>query len=277
MNMSNEKNMKLNNFLFDSIEADDYNLTSIYLKNYSTIKIKRHPSKQNKKLVCVLGVLVNKLGLKIEKEMINWLSKEYEIYKVYQKYPGSLYEYPALRFSQWLSENKNLSFLLYLHTKGATHHKITNRVLLVRKLWKHEFTMPRNLLYISDILNNKTDITTPLSKGAITWYNGMYISNRAFQLNKIFTNNNRYIYEYYFKNKNTRIKGIISDNCSRTTPFLKSFEKKMRIAKVKNTPTLNKSFETSWFYRIFYNPNYSLLLYFFLFVYIIKLIKRKVK
>ena len=71
MNMSNEKSINLNDFLFDSIEADDYNLTSIYLRNYSTIKIKRHPSKQNKKLICVLGVLVNKLRLKIVKEMIS--------------------------------------------------------------------------------------------------------------------------------------------------------------------------------------------------------------
>ena len=78
--------------------------------------------------------------------MVNWLNQEYDVYKIYQKYPGILYEYPALRFCQWLIENENISFLLYLHTKGATHKSFKDSSMLIRKFWKKEFTKPRNLI-----------------------------------------------------------------------------------------------------------------------------------
>ena len=112
-------------------------MESIYFTNYTTIKIQRH-NKKNKSLICVVGILVNANGLKIEKEMLNWLLPEYDVYKIYQKYPGTLYEYPALRFSQWLIDNKNISFLLYLHTKGATHKSINDRSMIIRKFWAKE-------------------------------------------------------------------------------------------------------------------------------------------
>ena len=115
------------------------------------------------------------------------------------------------------------SFLLYLHTKGATHNNIGDRSKIIRKLWKHEFTKPRNNLYISYILNNKYDIVTPLSNNNITWYNGMYISKRAFELNNIFKSKKRFIYEFIFKNDKTRIKGIISENCKIPIKCLNSF------------------------------------------------------
>ena len=77
---------------------------------------------------------------------------EYEIYKIYQKYPGELNEYPALRFAQWLTENKNITFLLYLHTKGATHKNWKDGSILIRKLWAREFTKPRNDLRINNFV-----------------------------------------------------------------------------------------------------------------------------
>ena len=85
-------------YLFDTIDSDDYNLSLIY-------------------------ILCNNEGLKIEKEMLNWLIPEYDVYCVYQKYPGTLYEYPALRFAQWFSQSFNISFILYVHTKGAYYKK----------------------------------------------------------------------------------------------------------------------------------------------------------
>ena len=212
-------NSSLNSILFDSIIEDHYNIASIYDYNYTNIKIKKHISNKNNSLVAVFGILVNDFGLKIEKEMLNWLTPEYQVYKIYQKYPGTLYEYPALKFAKWLTEKKNISFLLYLHTKGATHQTITSDKI-IRKFWKNEFTKPRNKLYINQIINNKTDIATPLSNGIYTWYNGMYISKRAFQLNKIYPSKNRYLYEYLFENEKTRIKGIIAEKCLQPWNYL---------------------------------------------------------
>lgn len=170
-------NYILNDILFDSIKEDYYNFTNIYQYNYSTIKIKRYISKKTNPLICVFGVLVNDYGLKIEEEISQWLFEEYEVYKIYQKYPGILYEYPALRFAQWLTENKNISFLLYLHTKGATHTNLKDGDLYIRKFWKKEFILAfsnlsirkksndisfnkinntLNILKIEDFINNKT-------------------------------------------------------------------------------------------------------------------------
>jgi len=207
--------------------------------------------------------------------MLKWLLPEYEVYKIYQKYPGNLYEYPALRFSQWLTEKKNISFLLYLHTKGATHKSFHDHSKIIRKLWSKEFTKPRNLLYISEIINNKTDIATPLHKGNVTWYNGMFISKRAFNLNNVFYSKKRAIYEYYFINKNTRIRGIIDDKCQRPYHYIISlnhtlvkpeeYKKTIEILKFHKIKDLKQNFSflifslilifICKFYKQFYNRN----------------------
>lgn len=227
-------NKTLNNILFDSIKGDFYNLTTIFLYNYTNIKIKRQALNKNNSLVCVFGILVNYNGLKIEKEMTDWLLPEYEVYKIYQKYPGRLYEYPALRFAQWLTEKKNISFILYLHTKGATHKEMMGGLAILRKFWKNEFTKPRNKIYISNIVNNVADITTPLSNKAITWYNGMYISRRAFQLRFIQPSKNRFIYEFYFSNPSIRIKGIVAENCKWPLSYLNAFNKNINSSQIRN-------------------------------------------
>ena len=128
--------------LFNSIESDFYNFSAIYNKSFNSVKIK-HKSNKNlyNKIICIFGVLVNDEGLKIEKNMLEWLSPEYDIYCIYQKYPGILYEYPAFRFAQWFSIIHNISIVLYIHTKGAYHKsRLQDDVI---DLWKHEFTNPR--------------------------------------------------------------------------------------------------------------------------------------
>lgn len=206
--------------LFNALEFDDYNLSLIYHNNYNTIKIK-HISNKNitDKEVCIFGVLCNEIGFKIEKSMIDWLLPEYDVYCIYQKYPGLLYEYPALRFAQWFSLFYNITVLLYVHTKGAFYNTpIQNSI---RKLWKHEFTDNRKKIYISLLKNNISDISLPFRQGACTWYNGMFISNRAFTLiNEIKLNQtDRWYYEELFKFSNQscnniRFKGILNDNVS---------------------------------------------------------------
>ena len=203
-------------------------------------------------LVCVLGILANENGLKIEKEMLKWLLTEYEVYKVYQKYPGTLYEYPALRFAQWLVEINNISFILYLHTKGATHHSMLYGDIYIRKFWAKQFTKPKNSIYISKILQNITDIATPLSYGITTWYNGMFISNRAFKLNNIYSHKNRFIYEYYFSNNKTRIQGIIAENCTKPWNYLDINKKENNSLSKISKITKEKDFHYNILHMILY-------------------------
>lgn len=109
--------------LFNSIEYDFYNLSSIYNDSYNSIKIK-HKSKKFllKKEICIFGVLVNDKGLQIEDSMLEWLLPEYDVYCIYQKYPGVLYEYPALRFAQWFSITYNKEIILYFTQKVHLPH-----------------------------------------------------------------------------------------------------------------------------------------------------------
>ena len=98
-------------------ENQKYDLLKIYPKEIlinDTIKI-IHQNNENikNKILCVFGVLENEKGLAIEKEMNKWLLPEYNVYTVYQKYPGKLFEYPALRFAQWLLEKKKKMIFYY--------------------------------------------------------------------------------------------------------------------------------------------------------------------
>jgi hypothetical protein len=88
--------------------------------------------------------------------MLDWLIPEYDVYCVYQKSPGILYEYPAIRFAQWILEKLNKSLVLYLHTKGASHVNLFQQ--FIRNFWKIEFKSPRNKRYIESIINNQTDV-----------------------------------------------------------------------------------------------------------------------
>jgi hypothetical protein len=205
-------NNKLDNILFQSIIGDNYNLSLIYHSSLNnTIKIKHLTKTKTNKIICIFGVLVNLKGILIENEMLDWLLPEYDIYCVYQKYPGKLYEYPYFRFAQWLSQTLNETILLYVHTKGAFN---SNQIQIhVRTLWMNEFKNPRNKIYIQPILKNKTDITVPFRAGVCTWFNGMFISKRAFDLiPEVPIEKMRHFYEGgVFNYINIRIKGKIKD------------------------------------------------------------------
>lgn len=246
--MNNSKIIHYEN-LFNSIEYDFYNLSLIYNDSYNTIKIK-HKSKKNllEKEICIFGVLVNDLGLQIEHSMLEWLLPEYDVYCVYQKYPGELYEYPALRFAQWFSITYDVKIVLYVHTKGAfTPFPSQEEVI---ELWKNEFTSPRKYLYINLIKENFFEICLPFRKRTVTFFNGMFISIRAFKLidNIIFNTNRFYYEEKLFKDKDNkiRIRGILNDSTThekvrdQNTFFLKYFKnlKKINNKRVKTTPKI---------------------------------------
>ena len=268
---SNTKEVNVNNSdvlyydnLFNSIEHDYYNLSEIFnysIKEINKIKIK-HKSKNMKfkKDICILGVLCNDKGLQIENSMLSWLLPEYDVYSVYQKFPGILYEYPALRFAQWLTLINNESIILYVHTKGSFYQRDEQNQ--VRELWKHEFTKNRKKIYIQLLKNNYTDVTAPFRYGSCTWFNGMFISYRAFNLiDEIkYYPNYRWHYENLFINSinnsnNIRLKGILNDNITamRALPecikFLNLFKKEEQQMIVDNKKIiLMESFLLSFIY-----------------------------
>lgn len=211
----NEKtHSESSDILFDSLIGDNYNMSSIYYNNYDTIKIKHITKSSKNNIICIFGVLVNERGIIIEKEILNWLLPIYNIYVVYQKYPGLLFEYPALKFSQWIIQKLNKPVLLYLHTKGAYNpHKGQNNII---NLWMEEFTYPKNKVYIGTLLKNKADISLPYRMNYCTWFNGMFISKRAFDsIPEVPFKNNRHFYEGgLFIDPKIRIRGIIGDNQS---------------------------------------------------------------
>ena len=135
------------NKLFNSIDSDSYNLSEIYNKSYNSIKIKyKTLNNKLKKDICIFDVLANEKGLNTEKTMLKWLLPEYNVYCIYQKFPGELFEYPALRFAQWFSLSFNISIILYVHTKGAFNQFKSQEQLI--ELWKYEFTSPRKYIFI---------------------------------------------------------------------------------------------------------------------------------
>ena len=227
----NKTDLYYNDIIFNLIENDYYNMSLIYNYSYNSIKIKHIKNIKYLKdnIVCVFGILANEKGLEIANSMIKWLLPEYDIYCVYQKYPGELFEYPALRFAQWLSLRFNIKIILYVHTKGAFHYEHAYQEK-VRKLWKLEFTSPRKKIYVQLIKKNMTDIASPFRNGACTWFNGMFISNRAFNLiNTIqYYKYNRWTYESLFINKNIRFRGILND---KITPNQIGFEQDRYINK----------------------------------------------
>ena len=102
--------------------------------------------------------------------------------------------------------------VLYLHTKGAAH--VSQFQQFIRNFWKIEFKSQRNKIYIEPILNNQTDVSAPFRNNRITWYNGMFISKRAFDIiGQVPKFKSRYQYEgNLFNNTDIRIIGIIKDN-----------------------------------------------------------------
>jgi len=213
----------------------EFNLFDIYPKNIAhsnIIKISHKTKYSSNKILCIFGVLENSYGKKIEEEMLKWLIPYYNIYIVYQKYPGKLFEYPALKFAQYIIKKKNQTFLLYVHSKGAFYPYRDNIQKIVRELWKFEFSGNNIKKYITPIINNQTDVTTMFaSKNKTTWFNGFYISYRAFDIignldKKL--NKSRYEFETLFHKTKARVLGILENNVYNAHPVARKYYEKIK-------------------------------------------------
>jgi len=212
-------------FIFINCE---FNLFEIYPKKIAkskTIKIIHKTKNSLNKILCVFGVLENDYGKKIEDEMLKWLLPNYNLYIVYQKYPGKLFEYPALKFAQYLIKKTNITLLLYIHSKGAFYPNRGNIQKVVRLLWKYEFSGDNKKKYILPILNNQTDVTTMFTGSfKITWFNGFYVSQRAFNIirnldRKLKKRKKRHKYEKMFRGTKVRVLGIIKNNVNKKVHY----------------------------------------------------------
>jgi len=206
----------------------EFNLYEIYPKkivNLQTIKIIHKTINSSNKTLCVFGVLNNNMGKIIEEEMLKWLIPNYNVYIVYQKYPGKLYEYPALKFAQYLINKINQTLLLYVHSKGAFYPKRRNIQKVVRLLWKYEFSGDNKKKYIFPILNNQTDVSTMFTGSfKTTWFNGFYVSQRALNIirnldRKLKKRKKRHKYETLFRGTKVRVLGIIKNNVNKKVHF----------------------------------------------------------
>ena len=166
------------------------------------ISIVEHPCRKpvpgQKCRICVLGVLLSANGIAIEQYMLSWLTEKYNVFAIRQPLPGSLFEYPALRFAQLFSIEREEP-VLYLHTKGAAHQSRFQRKTL--NMWRHEFVDCKSDY---DDHMDDNDVLLPYSGPQnITWFNGFIASPKAFaSIPPITAPENRYVLEILFKGSN---------------------------------------------------------------------------
>ena len=131
--------------------------------------------KKNQKPYCVFGVLKTKEGLAIKSEMMQWLTKSYNVITVEQDAPGELFEHPAIATASSLSVALNQP-VLYLHTKGAASVSQVQQV--VRKMWQNEFSEPYKYFVIAT--GPRPVIVAPeVSPDKCTWFNGFVLNPEA--------------------------------------------------------------------------------------------------
>ena len=161
--------------------------------------------------VCVFGVLDTAAGREIRDGMLTWLLPEYDVWTVTQREPGTLFEYPAMRFAQWLATDRSLDCLLYVHTKGARFRNPMQQ--RVRQLWQREFTAPQSTAYITAIQDG-VDVACPLTgPQQQTWYNGMFISTRVLRSLPLITpQKDRFVFQRLFTGRDVR--GLLAEHVS---------------------------------------------------------------
>ena len=162
------------------------------------------------KNLCVLGSLLTEEGKHIKTEMLDWLTKEYNVLCIDQEPPGKLFEYPAIYYTIKLAISEQEP-VLYVHTKGAaypTHQcNLQNKI---RKIWQNEFTINKDKYF-----GNYTGVITPYTgPNKETWFNAFVLyTDAALELRKTFhIDSNRFYYERMFCNTNIQVHGVLRDD-----------------------------------------------------------------
>lgn len=157
-----------------------------------------------KKPLCVFGCLMSDRGKTIKQEMLAWITTKYDVICVNQEYPGKLYEFPALMFAKWYSEQRGTP-VLYLHTKGAFNPTNVYGQAQTRSMWKEEF-IDHYEWYQDIVATDKLAVAAPFVSDApwgVTWTNGFIAGADAWK-NAIVRPpeppHGRLVYEFIFRN-----------------------------------------------------------------------------
>lgn len=185
--------------------------------------------------ICVLGSQIGtNAGRQIKAELYSWLKLHFDVITV-DADANVKSEYPFIKkvIETAISSNKPV---LYIHTKGAcnviskafelnkkTGVKIPGGALphdsqvIVRRMWKHEFTA-NYTKYLDAVTVNGPTVACPYTGGdKTTWQNAFVINPAAARLlQKTFhEDNNRYYYERMFEHTSINVIGIRLNNVER--------------------------------------------------------------
>lgn len=171
------------------------------------------------KPLCVFGVLKTETGLRIKQEMLSWLNPLYNVLCIEQDPPGTMFEYPAIKYALKLSIEMNEP-VLYIHTKGAAHKNMKYYSQdKIRKLWKMYFGNENTIKSIFNIFENTEEplvICHFTGKTKATWFNSFFINPSAAKMVNLKEPNKvqRYYYEQgIFKNSDINVYGLLRNDC----------------------------------------------------------------
>lgn len=181
-------------------------------------------------MICVFGILKTESGLKIKKEMLEWLKPIYEVIEVSQEPPGTQFEYPAIKKVCETAIERNEP-VLYVHTKGAVNDTWIQKP--TRFLWKQEFGTKERADKLFEIINNTEDpmVICPFSgSGRETWFNGFIINPKAAtilieNLKKPDECERHYYERMFVELKNIRIFCSVNRFCNSVSGVLTYFKK----------------------------------------------------
>ena len=184
--------------------------------------------KSEVKPLCVFSVMNVPRGLRLMREMLEWLQPWYNVLCVI--HDGSKFEYPGLNLLQKIVVSMDYHGpVMYIHTKGAWFVRKTSEC--VRNVWKYEFSTPeRRQLYLDAVSCKEPLIAAPygglvcapkpgFEEGPfpmyVPWFNGWIANDSAVRKMNIFESENRFDYEGGIY-KGIRVIGIREQNIDTT-------------------------------------------------------------
>ena len=181
--------------------------------------------KADSPILCVFGCLLTESGKKIKEEMLPWLKEKYSVTIVNQEAPGSLFEFPALKYAKELSIKTNKP-VLYIHTKGAGNSKNMYDQTRCRAIWKNEFSDNYDW-YLNKVSTNNAVVCCPFTHKnlGMTILNGFIATPEAWKktnvyLPRIGVADDRLGFEHLFDFTDCEINGhIMEDVILGTTAF----------------------------------------------------------
>ena len=166
-------------------------------------------------MLCVMGVLKTKKGLLVKDRISNYLKERFNILYIEQEPPGTLYEYPAIKYALQMAVEMNEP-VLYIHTKGAADPGHEWYQKSAKQMWEHEFGTDKVCKIYNMLNTNEPMIACPIvGQNNATWFNGKMINPAAAKiiLETYHFNKDRYYYEWDMQSdKRIKVIGTLYSN-----------------------------------------------------------------